>query len=264
MANQIAKSSLFKKIKSATVAIALYNYGDRQVPFTILGTGFCIHPRGIIVSCEHVFSAFMQRSVQEHVANIPKELEKKKFIPHESGINVPHAVFFDTQYSKHKMRAIPAPMDIATIKTDYDIGMMRIQPSLAFPKGFPSLEIEEFDQIYEGMEIAICGFPLGNYLSNQIGTITSSFTKGILSSIIPMPGCAKEHLSGFQLDITATHGNSGGPVFNIENGKVFGVLQRGVVDQQDKLLPGIVKAEPVYPLIEKNLLESILTDPSGI
>jgi hypothetical protein len=104
-------------------------------PFTILGTGFCIHPRGIIVSCQHVFSAFMSKSVQEQIADIPKELEKKKFIPTDSGISIPHAVFFDTQYSKHKMQAIPAPMDIATIKTDYDIGMMRIQSSKAFPKG---------------------------------------------------------------------------------------------------------------------------------
>jgi len=257
------KSSFFENIKSATVAMALYNPGNQREPFTILGTGFCIHPRGIIVSCEHVFSAFMQKSVQEHIVDIPKELEKKKYIPSASGINIPHAVFFDTKYSKHKMRAIPAPMDTATIKTDSDIGMMRIQPSIAFPKGFPSLEIEEYDQIYEGMEIAICGFPLGNYLSNQIGTITSSFTKGMLSSIIPMPGCAIEHLSGFQLDITATHGNSGGPVFNLENGKVFGVLQRAVLDQQRKILPGIAKAEPVYPLFEGDLLERILNDPSG-
>lgn len=58
----MAKSSLFKNIKSATVAMALYNHGDQQKPFTILGTGFCIHPRGIIVSCEHVFSAFMQKT----------------------------------------------------------------------------------------------------------------------------------------------------------------------------------------------------------
>ena len=79
-----------------------------------------------------------------------------------------------------------------------------------------------------------------------------------------MPGCAIEHLSGFQLDITATHGNSGGPVFNLENGKVFGVLQRGVLDQQGNILPGIVKAESVYPLIEGDLLERILNDPSGI
>lgn len=210
------------------------------------------------------FLRLCKKPVQEHIVDIPKELESKKFIPTNSGISILHAVFFDTQYSKHKMRAIPAPMDIATIKTDCDIGMMRIQPSIAFPKGFPSLAIEEFDQIYEGMEIATCGFPLGNNLNNQIGTITSSFTKGILSSIIPMHGCEIEHLSGFQLDITATHGNSGGPVFNLENGKVFGVLQRGVLDQQDEILPGIVKAEPVYPLIDRDLLGRILTDPSGM
>ena len=93
----------------------------------------------------------------------------------------------------------------------------------------------------------------------QIGTVTSSFTRGGLSSVIPSPGAGKKHVKGFQLDLTATYGNSGGPVFSLESGKVFGVLQGGVVSQQGELVPGFTKAESVYPLMEDCIMKDILT-----
>jgi hypothetical protein len=63
-------------------------------------------------------------------------------------------------------------------------------------------------------------------------------------------------VEGFQLNLTATHGNSGGPVFCIQSGKVFGILARGVFDSSGKqLLPGIVKAEPIYPVLNTQLLQ---------
>ena len=78
------------------------------------------------------------------------------------------------------------------------------------------------------MEIGTCGFPLGNVLQEQIGTVTSSFTKGTISSIILAANVARDHLQGFQLDLTATNGNSGGAVFSLATGKVLGVLQGGI------------------------------------
>ena len=58
--------------------------------------------------------------------------------------------------------------------------------------------------------------------------------------------------------MTATYGNSGGPVYSLETGKVFGVLAKGVLDSTGKnLLPGIIKAEPIYPLIDKGTIEEV-------
>jgi hypothetical protein len=51
------------------------------------------------------------------------------------------------------------------------------------------------------------------------------------------------------LNLTATYGNSGGPVFSVASGKVFGVLQGGIQDRESEILPGLARAEPVYPLI---------------
>jgi S1-C subfamily serine protease len=106
--------------------------------------------------------------------------------------------------------------------------MLRVLPHTAFPSGYPALESEDYEAVTEGDEVGTCGFPLGNYLHEQLGTVTSSFTTGVISSIISSPGVGKEVVKGLQLGLTATHGNSGGPMFSLASGKVFGVLQRGV------------------------------------
>ena len=104
------------------------------------------------------------------------------------------------------------------------------------------------------MEIATCGFPLGEWLHDQIGTVTSSFTKGMISSIIPAQGVPREHVRGFQLDLTATNGNSGGPVFSTTTGGVFGVLQGAPIHPRTGQTVGLTKAEPIYPLFDTDLL----------
>ena len=112
------------------------------------------------------------------------------------------------------------------------------------------------------MEIATCGFPLGDVLQDQLGTITSSFTKGMISSIIPAQGVSLQHLRGFQLDLTATNGNSGGPVFSLNTGKVFGVLQSGAVHPETGHdVQGLTRAEPIYPLFADDVLERLRKSP---
>ena len=122
------------------------------------------------------------------------------------------------------------------------------------------MEIEDFKDLSEGDDIGVCGFPLGNFLYEQLGTVTSSFTKGILSSIIPASNVMLEHLGGFQLNVTATHGNSGGPVYFIDSMRAYGgatnvgviqfiiglVSQEHLVKEEIRELYG--KREQQYPL----------------
>jgi S1-C subfamily serine protease len=154
-------------------------------------------------------------------------------------------------------------MDIAISKTNFDLGLIRLHRHPAFKDGFPQLEVGNYSDVYEGMEVWTCGFPLGSYLQKKIGTITSSFTKGIISSIIPSPGTSLEHLKGYQLNLTATHGNSGGPVFSPDTGKVYAVLQRGVSDPNGNIVQGITRAEPIYPIFEHDSLSRILGTAVG-
>ena len=72
----------------------------------------------------------------------------------------------------------------------------------------------DYADLHEMMPVATCGHPFGDFLWNQVGSVTSSFTTGMMSAILPAPGIAREHLSGFQLDLLSAPGNSGGPIFD--------------------------------------------------
>ena len=213
----------------------------------------------MIVSCRHVLSAFFTRDFDSLIAEIPEEDKKRELWPLRNAESIrPYVLFFIPDWSPEELVVIPVPVETGMAKLDSDLGLVRIAVHAAARKGYPVLEIEDFNEIHEGMELGTCGFPLGNFMQEQIGTVTSSFMRGSLSSIIPSPGARKEYVKGFQLDLTATYGNSGGPVFSLESGKVFGVLQGGVVSKQGELVPGITKAESVYPLMEDRIMSDIL------
>jgi hypothetical protein len=89
-------------------------------------------------------------------------------------------------------------------QTDFDLAIVRVLPLTALPGGYPFLKIEPYEDISEGDDVATCGYPLGNFLFEQIGTITSSFTRGSISSIVPSQGILQAHLKMLQLNPTAT------------------------------------------------------------
>jgi S1-C subfamily serine protease len=249
-----------EKIKRATVAVALMPDAQpanpKVAPFTILGSGFCIDASGIIVTCEHVVAAFSKQDVRQAIADVPPEQRSQPVWPLK-GLQAdrPYVLFYAPEPNGENLLVIPAPVTLAVAKLEYDLGLMRIGPHAAFPNGYPQLEVEEFSEIHEGMEVATCGFPMGNELHEQLGTRTSSFTKGILSSIAPAAGAAPELVSGYQLDLTATFGNSGGPVFSWATGRVIGVLQGGPVQRSGTPLPGIAHAESLHRIIRDGTLD---------
>ena len=114
-----------------------------------------------------------------------------------------------------------------------------------------------------GLKSGRWGFPLGNLLKEQIGAATSSFTFGRISTISPFEGVEKARVQMFQLDITATHGNSGGPVFNQSSQKVIGVLQGGIVHPSGQLQPGLVRCEPAYGFVDDGVIEFVKSRPPG-
>jgi hypothetical protein len=66
-------------------------------------------------------------------------------------------------------------------------------------------------------------------------------------------------VKGYQLDLTTTTGNSGGPVFSLESGKVFAVLQGGVIQPgSNSILQGVAKAEPIHPAIEDGVVQRLI------
>lgn len=259
------QKSIYDKIKKATVAVAALNKKEAKEPFTIFGSGFCIDSIGVVITCRHVVEAMMSKSIETQIAESPAIGPPDQIRPLAPvTVITPHAIFYDTTSSKYNIIAIPARVRNVIAKTDYDLAALFLQPHTSMSKGYPHIECEEFEDIQEGDDIGVCGFPLGNFLYEQLGTVTSSFTKGILSSIIPGPNVPLEYLKGFQLNVTATHGNSGGPVFSINSGKVFGVLTCGVGHPSGDLLQGLVKAEPVYPVYQDDFLDRLEKAPETL
>ena len=250
--------NIYNKVKKATVAIAAINKEEAKEPFTIIGSGFCIDSEGIIITCRHVIEAMMAKTVSQQLEKkSPKKLDSKIHILEPVKVITPYAIFYDTVSHKNELLAFPIQVKHMVAKIDSDIAGLSLWPHLSMQKGFPCLEIEEYSNISEGDEVGICGFPLGNYLYRQLGTVTSSFSKGIISSIIPNPNVPLKHLTGLQLNITATNGNSGGPVFLLSSGKVFGVLSCAPVNSSGNIVHGIVKAEPIYNILRPNFIEDL-------
>ena len=249
---------IFEAVKKATVAIAVVDFNNKTKPFEIIGSGFCVDSAGVVVTCRHIIEAFMSESIAvqiEEANKDPNNINREKKVCKPGHVIRAYAIFYDTERSSTKIVMIPTVVDMVMARTDKDVALLRILKHKYFKNGYPFLEIEDYESIKEGQKIATCGFPLGTYLKEQLGTMTSSFTDGIISSIIPSSGIDISLLEGFQLGITATHGNSGGPVFSLISGKVFGVLARGVQHPAGGMIPGFVKAEPVYAI--SNDVESI-------
>lgn len=137
---------------------------------------------------------------------------------------------------------------VLTVDRSRDLALLRFDGPAA-----PALELAGPEQLREGLEIALMGFPIGSALG--FAPVTH---RGIISSIVPIaqPQASSQGLNEaavrrlregtfevLQLDATAYPGNSGGPVFDAESGKVVGVVNMVLV---------------------KGSKESALTHPSGI
>ena len=250
------KREVFDRIKRATVAIVGLNVPDARHPFTIIGSGACIDKDGIVVTCRHVVDGFMATPALEQIKTPTGRTtpDGGQFLPPVQMLEM-YSVFFGMA-SPTQVTALLARVTHVICKTDFDVALLKVNVDpAAFPDGFPCVELEQPDGVAEGDEIATCGFPLGTNLHDQLGTVTSSFTRGIISSIIPAAGAPRDMIRGFQLDLGATHGNSGGPVFVLESGRVFGAIESGVAH--------LVKAAPIYPVLQHDAVNRLKSAVPG-
>ncbi|MCD4741661.1 MAG: serine protease [Desulfobacteraceae bacterium] len=123
--------SIFQRVKSATVAIAMVQKEmvnmQTEVPYEIIGSGFCIDPLGIVITCRHVIDAFMSKSIGEQIseAKSRSSISKNEIIPISPGRTaVPFALFYDTTVSKGQLVVSAVGGGNIMALEDYDIAVM--------------------------------------------------------------------------------------------------------------------------------------------
>src|SRR5437870_3762003 len=83
---------VYSAVKRATVAIVTEFPGRIPArPFAIIGSGFCIHPEGVVVTCEHVFRSFVDPASYQRVMEAIKDGTVQPFP--ELAAARPHALF---------------------------------------------------------------------------------------------------------------------------------------------------------------------------
>ncbi len=117
---------------------------------------------------------------------------------------------------------------------EHDLALLRIDGA-----PLPALPLADEPRAREGAAVAIIGFPIGGALG-----FTPVTHRGIVSSItaIALPAPTSQSLNSqainrlrqgsfdiYQLDATAYPGNSGGPVLEVESGKVIAVINMVLV-----------------------------------
>jgi serine protease Do len=120
------------------------------------------------------------------------------------------------------------------IDREHDLALLQIDGA-----PLPALPLAEAEPAREGAAVAIIGFPIGGALG-----FTPVTHRGIVSSItgIVLPAPTSQGLNSqavnrlrqgsfdiYQLDATAYPGNSGGPVLEVESGKVIAVINMVLV-----------------------------------
>ena len=149
---------------------------------------------------------------------------------------------------------------VAASDKQRDLALLRLEGA-----PLPALQLEEAGAVREGQSVALMGFPIGGAFGFSAVThrgIIASITTAALPAATAQsldPRAVRRlrdgnNLEVLQLDATAYPGNSGGPLFDAETGRVLGivnqVLVRGSRESALTNPTGITYAIPVRYLLE--------------
>ena len=207
------------RVRSSIVAIGIFKK-TQSPPFQFRGTGFAVGDGTLIATNAHV---------------IPD-------LPFKEGGEL--SVLVKSGKNEGAIRRV----QLVNRDANHDLAILRMDgPPI------PPIELDRNANIQEGHEIAFTGFPIGGALGFSHVT-----HRGIISSItsIAPPMGNSNQLSEksvlrirqgvfdiYQMDAVAYPGNSGSPVYAVDNGRVIGIVNMVFV---------------------KGSKESALTQPSGI
>ena len=225
-------------IKPSVVGIGVYTPTGRPKN-QLYGSGFVIGDGSYVVTNSHVIAKELDESLLQELA------------------------VFTGKGSAAKVRVATL---IATDK-EHDIAILRIKG-----QPLPALQLAQSSFMPEGSAIAFTGFPIGAVLG--LYPVTH---RGIIAAVTPtiIPVDDSRQISiamikrlrdpylVYQLDATAYPGNSGSAMYDIETGKVIGIINKVFVQESKETViskpSGITYAIPVkylHQLLKKHKIKS--------
>jgi serine protease Do len=221
-----ALPDVIEGVKPSLVAVGSF-LPSRNPAFQPTGTGFVIGDGRLIVTNAHVLARGLDT----------RQLEVRAIAQSERGT------------------ATVREVEAVVSDPAHDIALLRIKGGMRLP----ALSTAEGGLVREGVEIAMSGYPLSPALG--IYPVTH---RGIVAAIVPIvipvaqagqlePRVVRQLEQGafhiYQLDLTAYPGNSGSPVFEVQTGRVIGVVNsvfvRSSKEQALSAPTGITYAIPI-------------------
>jgi len=192
---------ILPRIKSSVVAVGTF-MPTRNPRAVFLGTGFAVADGRQVITNAHV---------------VGKELD------------VAHLERFAVFFRQNQQEQMQIAELVATDE-EHDLALLRLTEGK-----LPVLELGDSSRVREGELYAFTGYPIGMVLGLYPVTHRS-----IISAISPnaIPVIASRQLNVqmrkkleapydvFQLDATAYPGNSGSPLYDIDTGKVMGIINK--------------------------------------
>ncbi len=246
-----AISSIFTAVRPSIVALgsrfARANPDAAPIFPDILGTGFVVDSRGLIVTNRHVAQALL---------DLPRHPE--------TGQSAAMAVLFDDVRQVEGQDVLGLSMlDIKhymlltefTWTAEYygdplpDIALLQLNA-----QNLPALELVTEPGSWEvGAQITTLGYAMGReamVIYNRINQVTPFLRSGIISSVFPFP-MSKPH--GFTIDSMSQGGQSGSPILRTDAPKVLGLLHAGFDGTNITLaVPSHIVAAAVAKMLELN------------
>ncbi|MDX8129799.1 serine protease [Methylomonas sp. OY6] len=236
-ADEVNLPDILARVKPGIVAIGTY-MPTRNPRAVFLGTGFAVADGRKVVTNAHVTAKKLD---EEH-------LER-------------YAVFY-----RHEQKEQMQIAELTVTDEDHDLALLKVDGGV-----LPALEIGDSLIVREGEQYAFTGYPIGMVLGLYPVTHRS-----IISAISPnaIPAIATRQLNVnmlkrlqtpfnvFQLDATAYPGNSGSPLYDINSGKVVGIINKVFVQGSKENAisnpSGItyaIPAEHIKTLLKQNIVK---------
>jgi S1-C subfamily serine protease len=190
-------SKIIEKNKDSVILLRLFIPGENnQRKISIRGTGFIVSNDGKFITSSHVYREIPENERQYFEAQIPGKTEE----------GITHYDRFD--------------IEILKIDEENDVALMKLKT--ADERRFtPITEMGNAEQVKEGDEIIMLGYPLATELMAMGFGITMSTTHCIVSAVKRKN--VDKSLHFLMVDADINKGSSGSPVFLRKSGEVIGI-----------------------------------------